>query len=75
MSNLTALLAMKKEFPDVQFSAYLAQHNGSIKTIKEEQEFVSKAGAGEMGRKELTYKYIKDTPGQSIKSFKKHCNI
>jgi hypothetical protein len=75
MSNLTALLAMKKEFPDVQFSAYLAQHNGSIKTIKEEQEFVSKAGAGEWGRAELTYKYIKDTPGQSIKSFKKYCKF
>ena len=74
MSNLTALLGMKKEFPNVQFSAYLAHHNGSITTIKEEQEFVSKAGAGEDGRSELRYNYIKGTPGQSIKRFKKYVN-
>lgn len=72
MSNLTALLAMKKEFPDVQFSAYLAQQNGSIKTIREAQEFVSKAGAGEWGRPELRDKYLKDTPGQSKKLYKRY---
>lgn len=72
MSNLTAMLAMKKEFPDVTFSAYLANHNGSIKTIKESQEFVSQAGAGEDGRPELRNNYIKDTPGQSVKRFKKY---
>lgn len=33
------------------------------------QEFVSKAGAGEWGRPELTTKYIDDTPGQSKQQF------
>jgi hypothetical protein len=35
-----------------------------------EQEFVSKAGAGEDGSDTLRKKYQKDTPGQDIKSFK-----
>lgn len=35
------------------------------------QEFVSKAGAGEWGRPELTSKYIDDTPGQSKQQYKK----
>jgi len=35
-----------------------------------EQEFVSKAGAGEWGRPELVAKYIKGTPGQNLKKFK-----
>jgi hypothetical protein len=34
------------------------------KSVNEKQEFVSKAGAGEDGRPELTIKYAKDTPGQ-----------
>ena len=38
---------------------------------KQPQEFVSKAGAGEMGRPELTSKYLDDTPGQSQHHFKK----
>jgi hypothetical protein len=72
MSNLKALIALKKEYPNVTFSAYLAHENGSITTIKEEQEFVSKAGAGEWGRPELVANYIKDTPGQSLKKFKNY---
>jgi hypothetical protein len=36
MSNLTAMLAMKKDYPDVSFQAYHAQHDGSVKTIKSE---------------------------------------
>ncbi len=43
-----------------------------IKMYKEEQEFVSKAGAGEDGRPELTNKYKKDTPGQSIIRYKEY---
>ena len=39
--------------------------------IREKQEFVSKAGAGEWGRPELRDKYLTDTPGQSIKQYKK----
>jgi hypothetical protein len=35
------------------------------------QEFVSKAGAGEWGRPELTSKYLDDTPGQSTQHFNK----
>ena len=38
---------------------------------KQPQEFVSKAGAGEWGRPELRDKYLSDTPGQSVKQFKK----
>jgi uncharacterized protein with LGFP repeats len=43
-----------------------------VKMYKEEQEFVSKAGAGEWGRPELTRKYIEDTPGQKVKRFKRY---
>jgi hypothetical protein len=43
-----------------------------VKMYKEEQEFVSKAGAGEEGRPELANKYKKDTPGQNVKSFKEY---
>jgi hypothetical protein len=39
--------------------------------IREKQEFVSKAGAGEWGRPELRDKYLTDTPGQSTKQYKK----
>jgi hypothetical protein len=38
------------------------------------QEFVSKAGAGEWGRPELTAKYADDTPGQSKEQYKKFTN-
>lgn len=41
-----------------------------VKMYKEEQEFVSTAGAGEEGRPETVARYIKDTPGQSLKRFK-----
>jgi hypothetical protein len=34
MSNLKALLSLKKEYPDVSFEAYLARHNGTIKTVR-----------------------------------------
>jgi hypothetical protein len=34
------------------------------KQNESKQEFVSKAGAGEWGRPELTVKYAKETPGQ-----------
>ena len=74
MANLKAFLKLKQHFKDVTFEAYFAKPNGSIQTIKEEQEFVSKAGAGEWGRPELRDKYIKDTPGQSKKLYKKHTN-
>jgi hypothetical protein len=36
------------------------------------QEFVSKAGAGEWGRPELTAKYLDDTPGQSQQQYNKY---
>ena len=38
---------------------------------KQPQEFVSKAGAGEWGRPELTSKYLDDTPGQSTQHYDK----
>lgn len=40
------------------------------KSVYENQEFVSKAGAGEWGRPELAKKYQEDTPGQKVKKFK-----
>jgi hypothetical protein len=40
--------------------------------MNEQQEFVSKAGAGEWGRPETTRKYIEDTPGQKVQRFKKY---
>lgn len=40
------------------------------KSVYENQEFVSKAGAGEWGRPELVKKYQEDTPGQKVKKFK-----
>ena len=46
-----------------------------LKVDKEQpQEFVSKAGAGEWGRPELTAKYLEDTPGQSPEQFNKFTN-
>jgi hypothetical protein len=74
MANLKEFLKLKRHFPEVTFEAYFAMPNGTVKTIKEEQEFVSKAGAGEWGRPELVNKYLKDTPGQSVKkrNKKKH---
>ena len=42
------------------------------KTVNEKQEFVSKAGAGEWGRPELTRKYIEGTPGQKVERFKRY---
>ena len=41
-------------------------------TVHEEQEWKSKAGAGEDGSDELVKKYIADTPGQNIASFKRY---
>lgn len=34
ISNLTEFLKLRKVFPDVKFEAYLANHDGSIKSIK-----------------------------------------
>ncbi len=47
------------------FKGYLKVDN------KQPQEFVSKAGAGEWGRPELTSKYLDDTPGQSTQDYDK----
>jgi hypothetical protein len=58
-----------KEFNNKEDMAYLTN-----KPIREKQEFVSKAGAGEWGRPESVEKYVKDTPGQSKKLYKKHTN-
>jgi len=55
-----------KEFDNKKDMAYLTN-----KSIHEKQEFVSSAGAGEWGRPELRDKYLTDTPGQSVKQFKK----
>lgn len=74
MTNLKEFLRLKSEFKHVDFEAYLAKPDGSVSKIhgvKEEQEFVSKAGAGEWGRPELRDKYLTDTPGQSVKLYKK----
>jgi len=40
------------------------------KSVSEAQEWKSKAGAGEDGSDELVKKYLNDTPGQNIASFK-----
>jgi hypothetical protein len=40
------------------------------KSVNENQEFVSKAGAGEWGRPEPVKKYKKETPGQNLKRFR-----
>ena len=56
-----------KEFSNKTDMAYMTN-----KPIREKQEFVSKAGAGEWGRPELTDKYLSDTPGQNKKLYKKH---
>jgi hypothetical protein len=40
-----------------------------------EQEFVSKAGAGEEGRPELVKKYKKETPGQTVKEDAEQCTL
>jgi hypothetical protein len=56
-----------KEFSNKADMAYMMN-----KPIREKQEFVSKAGAGEWGRPELTDKYLSDTPGQNKKLYKKH---
>lgn len=34
MSNLRAFLNLRKEYKDVSFEAFLARHNGSIKTVR-----------------------------------------
>ena len=56
-----------KEFSNKTDMAYMTN-----KPIREKQEFVSKAGAGEWGRPELTDKYLSDTPGQNKKLYKKY---
>jgi hypothetical protein len=56
-----------KEFSNKADMAYMMN-----KPIREKQEFVSKAGAGEWGRPELRDKYLSDTPGQSKKLYKKY---
>ena len=56
-----------KEFNNKTDMAYMTN-----KPIREKQEFVSKAGAGEWGRPELTDKYLSDTPGQNKKLYKKY---
>jgi hypothetical protein len=71
MANLKEFLKLKQHFPKITFEAYFAMSNGTVKTIKEEQEFVSKAGAGEWGRPELLKNYLKDTPGQPVAMMKK----
>ncbi len=74
MANLKEFLRLKQDFKAVEFEAYFAKPDGSvtrIRDVNEEQEFVSKAGAGEWGRPELRDKYLSDTPGQSVKQFKK----
>ena len=43
--------------------------------LKEKQEFVSKAGAGEDGSDELVKNYKKDTPGQNIKEDATECHL
>ena len=58
-----------KEFSNKTDMAYMTN-----KPIREKQEFVSKAGAGEWGRPELSDKYLSDTPGQSKKLYKKYTN-
>ena len=58
-----------KEFNNKEDVAYLTN-----KPMREKQEFVSKAGAGEWGRSELRDKYLSDTPGQSKKLYKKYTN-
>lgn len=75
MENLKEFMRLKKEFKNVEFEAYHAKSDGSVQRIRdmnEEQEFVSKAGAGEWGRPESRDKYLKDTPGQSKKQYKKY---
>jgi len=75
MANLKEFLRLRKDFTDVKFEAYFAKPDGSVERIggiNEEQEFVSKAGAGEWGRPELTRRYIEDTPGQKVQRFKKY---
>jgi hypothetical protein len=42
------------------------------KSVSEAQEWKSKAGAGEDGSDELVKKYLADTPGQNIASFKRY---
>lgn len=75
VANLKEFLRLKKDFKNVSFEAYFAKPDGSIQRFQglgEQQEFVSKAGAGEWGRPELTRKYIEDTPGQKVQRFKKY---
>jgi hypothetical protein len=75
MANLKEFLRLKQDFKNVEFEAYFAKPDGSVQRIRdmnEEQEFVSKAGAGEWGRPELRDKYITDTPGQSTQTYKKY---
>lgn len=43
--------------------------------LKEKQEFVSKAGAGEDGSDELVKRYKKDTPGQNIQEDATECHL
>jgi hypothetical protein len=75
MTNLKEFLKLKSVFKDIDFEAYFAKPDGSVSKIRgmnEQQEFVSKAGAGEWGRPELTRKYIEGTPGQKVQRFKKY---
>lgn len=56
----------------------LVRKNGMLKKVESnrveeevKKDILDKAGAGQWGTPELTKTYMKDTPGQSVKSFKK----
>jgi len=65
LPNLSEFLKLQRMFPEIKFEAWLANKDGTVKTIKEEY------GAGEIGTTELVNKYKKDTPYSTSKgSFK-----
>lgn len=65
VENLKKFLSLKRYFPKIEFQAFYAKDDGSVKTIKEEY------GAGEEGTLELLNKYLNDTPYSRPKKKKK----
>lgn len=82
LEALKDLLKRKKDkrHDDVYYAAKIAQSFPGVEprilvSMLEEvkKDILPKAGAGQEGTDELVKSYIKDTPGQSLESFKKHC--
>ena len=76
IANLRAFLRLKSEFPKVDFEAYFANQDGTVRKVSLNEEvkpdILPKSGAGAWGTDTLVKSYMRDTPGQKYKKFKEY---